>query len=254
MPADARDARSDRAAAGSPPAPADEPAEDVRADAAATGGVRSILGEEFSLVDAVGGVRGLVESVLPGLVFVVVFVATRDLVPSLVAASVAALGAVVLRLAQRTPVTQALSGVLGIAVGVVWALTTGRAEDFFAGGLLVNVAYLVGTAVSALVGWPVVGVLVALLRGETMRWRTDPELSGLRRRYAWATWLWAAMFALRLVVQVPFYLAGDVASLGTAKLAMGLPLFAVVLWLTWLLVGPRATRAEHRDRRPTPPR
>ena len=60
----------------------------------------------------------------------------------------------------------------------------------------------------------------------------------MRRRYAWATWLWAGVFGLRLAVQIPLYLQGSdaVGWLGTAKLVMGVPLFAVGLWITWLMV------------------
>lgn len=219
-------------------------------------GLRAIAGEDFSFVDAVGGVRGLVESTLPGLVFVVVFVATRELVPSLVGSLVVALGAVVWRLLQRTPVTQALSGLLGIAVGVAWAWWSGRAQDFFAGGLLANVGYLVAMVVSIVVRWPAVGVVVGLVRGEDTAWRTDPARARERRRFVWATWVMAAVFALRLAVQVPLYLAGEsaVGALGTAKLAMGVPLFAVALWLTWLLVGSRAARADLPDPPPSQPR
>lgn len=219
-------------------------------------GLRAVTGEDFRFADAIGGVRGLVESTLPGLLFVVVFVATRELTPALVASVVVALAAVVVRLVQRTPVTQAFSGVLGIAVGVAWAWWSGRAQDFFAGGLLANVGYLVAMVVSIAARWPAVGVVVALLRGEDSAWRTDPERSHERRRFVWATWVMAAVFALRLAVQVPLYLAGEsaVAALGTAKLAMGLPLFAVGLWVTWLLVGSRAARADLPDPPPTQPR
>lgn len=219
-------------------------------------GLRAVTGEDFSFSDAIGGVRGLVESTLPGLVFVVVFVLLRELTPALVASLVVALAAVVVRLVQRTPVTQAFSGVLGIAIGVAWAWWSGRAQDFFAGGLLANAGYLVAMVVSIAVRWPAVGVVVALFRGEDTAWRTDPERSHERRRFVWATWVMAAVFALRLAVQVPLYLAGEdaVAALGTAKLAMGLPLFAVALWVTWLLVGSRAARADLPDPPPTQPR
>jgi len=62
------------------------------------------------------------------------------------------------------------------------------------------------------------------------------------RAFTRATWLWAGLFALRLLVQLPLYLAGAVVALGVARTAMGLPLFALGLWLTWLLVrGSRAT-------------
>lgn len=219
-------------------------------------GLRALTGENFSFVDAIGGVRGLVESTLPGLVFVVVFVATRELTPSLVSSLVFALGAVVVRLVQRTPVTQAFSGVLGIVVGVVWAWWTGQARDFFAGGLLANAGYLAAMVISIAVRWPAVGVVVGLLRGEGTAWRNDPERARERHRSVWATWVMAAVFALRLAVQVPLYLAGEdaVGALGTAKLAMGVPLFAVALWITWLLVGSRAARADLPDQPPTQPR
>ena len=37
-------------------------------------------------------------------------------------------------------------------------------------------------------------------------------------------------------MQLPFYLAGDVTTLGTLKLVMGLPLFAPLVAVTWLTV------------------
>lgn len=229
-----------------PVEPDTEPAPPVRAR-----GVRMIAGEEFSFTDAIGGVRGLVESALPGLVFVVVFVAVHRLTPALVASAALALVAVVVRLVQRTPVTQAFSGVIGVAIGVVWAWRTGEAQNFFAWGLAVNVAWFVGAAITALVGWPAVGVVVSLVRGEDMSWRTDPRARHARRRYLGATWLWAAVFGLRLAVQVPLYLQGsdEVGWLGTAKLVMGVPLFAVGLWITWLMVrGSGAVRAPSHPR------
>lgn len=207
-------------------------------------GLRAIAADEFSAADAVGGVRGVVEAVAPGLLFVVVYIATgQQLRPALVAASVAAVVAVVARLVQRTPVTQAFSGVLGVGIGVVWAWRTGDASDYFAYGLIINVTYLVGTLVSVLAGWPLVGLVMGMFsaRGPlgggpwsaAVEWRRDPVL---RRRYALATWPWVGMFALRLLVQLPLFLSDEVVWLGTAKLAMGLPLTAVALWLSWMLV------------------
>ena len=63
------------------------------------------------------------------------------------------------------------------------------------------------------------------------------------RRYDAATWLWVGLFGARLAVQVPLYLDGSVGWLGTARLVMGIPLWALVLWLTWVLVRrPAAAR------------
>ncbi|GCD20746.1 DUF3159 domain-containing protein [Cellulomonas algicola] len=220
-------------------------------------GLRAVTADEFSALDAMGGVRGIVESVAPGLLFVVVYlVSGQRMAPALVAAGAAALVAVVARLVQRTPVTQAFAGVVGVGIGVFWAVRTGQAEDYFAYGLWTNVAYLVGTLVSVLVGWPLVGIVAGLFAKDgpvaggswsaAVAWRQD---SDLRRRYTLATWPIIVVFALRLGVQVPLYLSAEVAWLGTAKLVMGVPLFALALWISWLLVrGSGAGRAPSRPR------
>lgn len=241
----------------SEPARPDVPQQSSDTPDAPARGVRALAGEEFSAAQAIGGVRGLVEAVLPGLVFVVAFVIfTPDLVVPLVASVVAALVLVVARLVQRTPVTQALGGLLGIAIGVVWAWTSGEAENYYAGGLLLNAAYLVVLLVTILVRRPAVGYVVEALRTgltpETAKaeannaaeagtspfaaltaWRSDPAKM---RTYAIATWLWVGLFALRLAVKTPLYFAGDIAWLGTFHLLLGVPLWALVLYLTWYVV------------------
>lgn len=229
---------------GAPEGPLDAIDDVVAPEEGGLRGMRALTAEEFSAADAVGGVRGVVESVAPGLLFVVVYLATgQSLTPALVAAAGAAVLAVVVRLVQRTPVTQAFSGLLGVGIGVVWAWRTGDASDYFAYGLWVNGLYLVGTLATILVGWPLVGLVMGLFTkggplsggpwSAAVAWRSD---RALRRTYALATWPWVAMFALRLAVQVPLYYSDDIGWLGTAKLAMGLPLTALALWISWLVV------------------
>ncbi|MFC8800486.1 DUF3159 domain-containing protein, partial [Promicromonospora sp. NPDC057138] len=67
------------------------PQSEQQSDQAPARGMRALTGEEFSAAAAVGGVRGLVEAVLPGLVFVVAFVIFTDLTVPLIASVVAAL-------------------------------------------------------------------------------------------------------------------------------------------------------------------
>lgn len=223
-------------------------------------GLRALTADEFSALGALGGVRGIVEAVAPGLLFVVVYLAAgQRLAPALIASSAAAVLAVLARLVQRTPVTQAFSGFLGVVIGVVWAWRTGRAEDYFLYGLWTNVAYGVGTLATIVAGVPLVGLVVGLFDKEgplaggawsrVLAWRAEPAL---KRRYTLATWPWVGLFASRLLIQVPLYLAGQVAWLGTAKLAMGLPLTALTLWVSWRLARPSAVPAGPAPTHPAP--
>ena len=211
------------------------PADPVAADGPRKG-LKQVVADDFSLAESLGGTRGVVEAVLPGVVFVTAFVITRELMIPLVASLGVAVVTCLVRLIQRTPVTQAVSGLLGVAIGAVWAWRSGDARDVYAWGLYVNAAYVTAIVVAILVRWAPIGVLVELLRGRDMGWRTDPERAAMRRRYVIASWMWAGVFALRLLVQVPLYLADAVAALGVARLVMGLPLFALAAFLTWALV------------------
>ena len=226
------------------PAEREEDTATPEPEATSRRGLRQLDSEQFDALASVGGVRGLVETVLPGVVFVALFVLTRDLTISLIASVSVAVVAALARLVSGSPVTQAVSGLLGVAVGAVWAWRTGDAEDFYVWGLYVNVAWAIGVTASILLRWPVVGVVVSLLFNRGFAWRDDPEV---RRMYARASWLWAAAFALRLLVQVPLFLDAQVGWLGTARLVMGLPMWALVLWITWLLVRHRGAPEDRED-------
>lgn len=186
-----------------------------------------------SLLAAVGGVRGLAESILPGLGFLVIYTLTKSLVLSVLAPVALAVTFVVVRLVTRTPLTQAFAGIVGIAISAILALVTGRAENNFVPGILINVGSLLVLLVSIAVRWPLIGVVVGFLTNEGTAWRRD---RAKRRVLVLATWLWAALFALRLAVEVPLYLAKETELLAGTKLLLGVPLYAAMLWLTWLLV------------------
>ena len=134
---------------------------------------------------------------------------------------------------RRESPRHAISGLFGVALGAFIAVKSGKAEGFYVPGLVLNAAYASAFLISIAVRWPIVGVVATKLDGEDSGWREDPVRMRAFRR---ATFLWAGMFSLRLLVQVPLYLAGAEVALGVARTAMGLPLFALGLWITWLLV------------------
>ncbi|MCU1533788.1 MAG: hypothetical protein JWR53_269, partial [Glaciihabitans sp.] len=94
--------------------------------------------------------------------------------------------------------------------------------------------------VSILVRWPLIGIIVGFLTNEPTEWRHD---KAKRRILYLVTWLWVGLFAARLVIEVPLYLAHETALLAGARLITGVPLYAIVLWVTWLLVRAAYGRA-----------
>jgi hypothetical protein len=194
-----------------------------------------------SLMAAMGGARGLVESILPGLAFLVIYSITRSLLPAVLIPVVLSVIFVVLRLVARTPPSQAFAGVAGIAISAALAIISGRAVDNFIPGIVINLISLAVLLLSLAVRWPLIGIVVGFLTNDGGAWR---QQKGKRRVLILATWLWAGLFALRLVIEYPLFLAGEAELLAGAKLLLGVPLYAGMLWITWLLVRAVYGRAE----------
>ncbi|QNA92724.1 MULTISPECIES: DUF3159 domain-containing protein [unclassified Microbacterium] len=194
---------------------------------------------------AIGGVRGILESVLPSLAFVVIFtIRPEPLILSLgISVGLAAIFTIV-RLLQKSPPSAAIGGLVAAVAAAGLALWTGRGADNFVPGLITNAVYGSVILVSALIGWSLIGLAVGFLMGEGTAWRNDRRK---RRAYFWLGIAWAALFFARLAVQLPLYLAGDVTALGTLKLIMGLPLFAPLIAVTWLVVRALHPRGPSRE-------
>ncbi|KDA05602.1 hypothetical protein DC31_14205 [Microbacterium sp. CH12i] len=194
---------------------------------------------------AMGGWRGILESVLPSLAFVVLFTFAPEplILPLGVSVGLAAVFTIV-RLVQKSPPAAALGGLIAACAAAALALFTGRGQDNFVLGFFTNAAYGSALLISALVGWSLIGLAAGFLMGEGTSWRQDRRK---RRTYFWLAIAWAALFAARLAVQLPLYFSGDVTALGMLKLVMGLPLFAPMIAVTWLVVRalhPRESQAD----------
>lgn len=182
-----------------------------------------------------GGPIGILESLIPGTVYVSVFSLTLNVVLSAVLAGSLSLIFAIIQIVRKKPLTQVFAGLVGLGISIYLPLRDGlndaHAADYFLPGLLTNLAYLAALVLSLLFRVPLLGFAVSLFAGTQKTWRKDPILY---RRYFWITVMWIAMFALRVAVQGPLYLAGLVAALGVAKLVLGTPLYALVIWFSWL--------------------
>jgi hypothetical protein len=190
--------------------------------------------ERLDLMHALGGRHGIADSSVPGLAFVIAYTASGQDLNAAIWTAVG-LGVVMfaIRVVRRETLQFAIAGFIGVAIAAFIAKQTGRAEDFFLPGLLLNIAYGSAWAISIAVRWPLLGVIVGPLIGEDMSWRKDPEKL---RVYSRASWIWVGLFALRLAVQLPLYFADELVALGVAKTAMGFPVFALAAWLSYLVL------------------
>jgi hypothetical protein len=199
--------------------------------------------QRTDLLEALGGPQGIADSSLPALAFVITYtVGGNDL--SLAAWVAVGVGAVMaaVRIVRRETLQFALAGFAGVALSAFIADRTGRAEDFFLPGLLLNAAYASAYLISILVRWPLLGIILAPILGEGKTWRKDPERV---RLYTRASWIWVGVFSLRLAVQLPLYFADALLALGIAKTIMGLPIFLIAGWLTYLVLNPRPAAGTH---------
>jgi hypothetical protein len=201
-------------------------------------GIRKVDGRhEFdgkSLLASMGGVQGILEAIIPGFIFVILFAFTREVYLSIAISAAVSVAFILLRIITRKPLTQAIGGLLGIAIASFLAFREGGSgRDYFLTGFITNLSYLIPLAISVLVRWPLIGVIVGFLIGEKTAWRKNKHEM---RLFTMATLLWVGIFSARLLVQWPLYLADNLTALATARLIMGLPLYAAGLWVTWLML------------------
>jgi len=182
-----------------------------------------------------GGVRGMVESSVPVLAFVLTNI-VWSLTPALIVAVALAVAIAGYRLARRQSMRYAMNGLFGIGIGALLAFKTGDPKTFYLPGILLTLAYGLALVASVVARRPLVGWLWSLVAdsgGE--RWRLD---HGLRRIFGWLTVLWAATFLSKFVVNVWVYLAEGLTDdekasiLGVMRIVLGFPPYAILLAVT----------------------
>ncbi|MFI6346164.1 DUF3159 domain-containing protein [Streptomyces sp. NPDC050560] len=190
---------------------------------------------EAALFEAFGGVRGMVETVLPGLLFVSVFTVNKDLKTSAIAAIAVALLLVVVRLVMRDTLKHAFSGVFGVGFGVLFALFTGNAKDFYLPGMIYTLGLALAYVVTTLAGVPLIGVILGPIFKENLSWRTRNP--GRKKAYSRSSWAWGLILLAKCVILFPLYWWADTTQLGWVLVALKIPPFLLAVWLTWVFLA-----------------
>ena len=185
------------------------------------------------VLNALGGKKGLIDSGLPAVVFLIVFNINQDLQGAIWASLSLAIILAIWRLIRKDTIQHSISGVIGVLICAYFANRSGNATDFYIPKLLTNLGYGTVYLIANLVGWPILGLVLGPLLGENFTWRNNPRR---KKMYIKASWLWVALFFSRIAVQYPIYKSGNVNLLGTVNLAMGYPLFFAAAYGSWLII------------------
>ena len=173
------------------------------------------------LSQALGGKRGMAEGAIPTLGFTLTYILSKELKVALAVGAALAVVALIIRIVQKQPLQFVINSMVGIGIAAIFALRSGKAEDVFLPGIIYNAAYAALMTLSVLTRWPVVGIMIGSVTGDLAGWRSDP---GIVRLCSRLTWLLVLPCAVRVAVQYPLYLAGEVGWLGATKIALGWPL------------------------------
>ncbi|MGW0927893.1 DUF3159 domain-containing protein [Streptomyces sp. NPDC002644] len=190
---------------------------------------------QAALGEAFGGVRGMIETVVPGLIFVTIYTVNQDLHSSAIAALAVSLLLGVVRLVRKDTVKHAFSGVFGVAFGVVFAMMTGEAKDFYLPGMLYTLGLALAYLVSTALGFPLIGVILGPLFKENLSWRHRNP--GRRRAYSKASIAWGLILLAKCAILFPLYWWADTTELGWVLISLKIPPFLLAVWLTWVFLA-----------------
>jgi hypothetical protein len=181
------------------------------------------------VAEQLGGWRGLLESSIPVVIFVLVNVIS-ELRPAVIASVTVAVAIAIMRLVQRRPIRHAINGLFGIGVGAFFALRSGDEKDFYLPGILYGIVYGLALLVSAALRQPLVAwIWSVIVDGGRSQWRDDPRLV---RAFTWLTVLWGVVWLAKVGVQAALYLADMDTALGIARLVLGYPPYLLLLAIT----------------------
>ena len=185
------------------------------------------------ILAAFGGKKGLIDSGIPSIFFLIIFNLKDNLHDALVASISVSAVITIIRLISRDTLQHAVSGFIGVLICAWFAHRTGNAADVYVPSLWKNLGFGLVYLFANLAGWPIIGVILGPILGENFLWRNDPAR---KAAYIRAGWLWVAMFFGRLAIQYPIYKSGNVNLLGTVNLGLGYPLYLAVVYGTWLII------------------
>jgi len=126
------------------------------------------------VLSAFGGKKGLIDSGIPSVIFLVVFNLRDDLQDALYASVAVSILLTIIRLISRDTVQHAFSGLIGALICAWFANRTGNPSDLFVPKLLTNLGYGTVYLIANLAGWPILGLMLGPILGENFLWRNDP--------------------------------------------------------------------------------
>jgi len=208
-----------------------EPNEEVEDMQEVIQDVAEEIADDSTLISqALGGWRGMIDSGAPSVAFLIAYLSSdHNLSLSLKIAITTGVILAVERIVRRKPLQQVLSGAAGLAVSAYITAKSGQAQNFFLPGILTNLGYFVLCLLSIVFKKPILGFMVAGLKGQDMSWTKDP---GQYRTYSTLTLLWVFVFGLRVLIMLPLYLVGAVGALGVVKLVLSWPLYLLGLYIS----------------------
>jgi uncharacterized protein DUF3159 len=202
------------------------------------------------MAESLGGRRGIIEAAIPGVLFTVIWLATKDIQLALIVGGAGVAVALVARLVQRSTVQYVFNAAFSIAIGYVFtriaASAGGSSSDqalaYFLPGILISLGYTILFGASCLLRWPAVGFMVGSVSGDPLAWHEDPQVVKLCTRL---TWVFLAPGAIGVLLQGPVWLLGwsgtidtDTAVLIVSVLRLGLGwALRIASWslIVWLL-------------------
>jgi hypothetical protein len=154
-----------------------------------------------------------------------------DIIKASVLAIVISIGLLIRRILLKNSIKYSFWGLVIVLVAAAFALISGKAENYYLPSVISNFSIFIISIISIIIKKPLAAISSHLTRGWIFKWY---ERDDVYPAYKEVTVIWSIFFLIRFLIQLRFYLIGDIVQIGILNLMLSLPFTIIVLVISYI--------------------
>ncbi len=154
-----------------------------------------------------------------------------SLVESSTLAILVAITLLIKNIIKKNSLIYSISGLMIVLIASGFAFFSGRAENYYLPSVISNFFVFIASLISIFIEKPLAALSSHLTRGWEWDWYLRDDIYPA---YKEVSIIWSGFFLIRFLIQLRFYLSGNLVQIGILNLILSLPFTIVILVISYV--------------------